>query len=96
MVFRNNTKIKEYVNFKNNYVNIINPSLIKKENQFNIYPLIDNFENVEFFNKIIFMGKVYFEPNKFSLFDDKKLNQIKDDLYNDFINRQYFGRICKK
>ena len=30
------------------------------------------------------MGKVYFEPSKFSLFDDKKLNQIKDDLLNDF------------
>ena len=75
---------KKYIPFKNNYVNIINPTLIKKENYFNIYPLIDNFRSFKFFNKIIFMGKIYFEPNKSSLFNDRALYQIKDDLLNDF------------
>jgi hypothetical protein len=75
---------KKYLNFKNNYVNIINSTLIRQENQFNIYPLIDNSGDFKFSNKIIFMGKIHFEPNRFSFFDDKKLFQIKDHLLNDF------------
>jgi hypothetical protein len=75
---------KDYLNHKNNYVNIINPAIIKKENYFNVYPLIDNFKNFKFNNKIIFMGKFHFKPLDHSFFNYKKLNEIKDNLLNDF------------
>lgn len=75
----------QYINFANNYVNIINPAIVEKDNYFHIYPIIKTrkicFKKAR---KIIFMGKFFFEPYDEIYFNHNKLLDLKTDILMNF------------
>lgn len=75
---------KKFRSFENNYVNIINKSIISKEKQFHIYPIIKKKKYFHKDRKIIFMGKFHFEPKNDHYFNQNKLIEIKNKIINDF------------
>lgn len=75
---------KKFQNFKNNYVNMSNPIIEKENNVFQILPIIQNRNQIRKDRKIVFIGKIYFQPNSDNLLSQEDLNSCKDHLLNDF------------
>lgn len=75
---------KEYRNFDNNFVNMSNPVVGKEKNLFQIYPIIKKKYKINNHPKIIFMGKIYFEPGDKNLINFQTLKKNKDRLIQKF------------
>ena len=75
---------EKFQNFKNNYVNMNNPIIEKENNVFQILPIIQNKNQIRKDRKIVFIGKIYFQPNSDNLLSQEDMNSCKDNLLNDF------------
>ena len=75
---------KECKNFENNYVNMNNPIIEKEKRIFQILPIIQKGNQIKKDRKIIFMGKIFFQPKNNDLLSQKELNSHKDNLLNNF------------
>lgn len=75
---------KKFKNFRNNYVNMNNPIIEKEKKIFQIFPIIQNGNQIRKDRKIIFMGKIFFEPKNDDLLSLEELKNCKDNLLNDF------------
>ena len=75
---------KRFQNSKNNYVNINNPIIEKEKKLFQIYPIIPSGNQIRNDRKIIFMGKIFFQPQNGDLLSQEELSNCKDSLLNDF------------
>lgn len=74
----------EYRNYQNNYVNMINPVVRKEKNFFQIYPIIKKKYKINNNPKIIFMGKIFFQPGGKNLINYKNLIINKNRLVKKF------------
>ena len=75
---------KKFKNFKNNYVNMSNPIIEKEKKIFQIFPIIQNGNQIRKDRKIIFIGKIFSQPKKDDLLSLEELRNCKDNLLNDF------------
>ena len=75
---------KKFQSFKNNYVNMNNPLIEKEKKIFQIFPIIRNGNQIRSDRKIIFIGKIFFEPKKDDLLKQEQLDECENDLLNDF------------
>lgn len=75
---------KKFKNFKNNYVNMNNPIIEKEKKIFQIFPIIQNGNQIRKDRKIIFIGKIFSQPKKDDLLSLEELRNCKDNLLNDF------------
>ena len=75
---------KKFKNFKNNYVNMSNPIIEKEKKIFQIFPIIQNGNQIRKDRKIIFIGKIFSQPKKDDLLSLEELRDCKDNLLNDF------------
>ena len=77
---------KNFLNYENNYVNVVNPAILSNEKYFNLYPIIKKNQKIDFYKdrKIIFMGKFYFEPSNNHYFSQCRLQKIRSDVLHDF------------
>ena len=75
---------KKYKDFKNNYVNMDNPIIDKEKKIFRLMPIIHNRNQIRKDRKIIFMGKIFFQPKENDLLSKEELISCENDLLNDF------------
>ena len=75
---------KKYKDFKNNYVNMDNPIIDREKKLFKFMPIIHNRKQIRKDRKIIFMGKIFFQPKKNELLSQEELISCENDLLNDF------------
>ena len=75
---------KRFQNLKNNYVNMNNPLIEKEKKIFQILPIIPSGNQIKKNRKIIFMGKIFFQPQNGDFLCQEELNDCKDILLNDF------------
>tara|TARA_Y100000768_G_scaffold382844_1_gene363883 strand:- start:365 stop:1372 length:1008 start_codon:yes stop_codon:yes gene_type:complete len=75
---------KRFHNLKNNYVNMNNPIIEKEKKIFQILPIIPGGNQIKKNRKIIFMGKIFFQPQNGDFLCQEELNDCKDILLNDF------------
>ena len=75
---------QKFKNFKNNYVNMNNPIIEKEKKIFQIFPIVQNNNHIKKDRKIIFIGKLFFQPKNGNLLSLEELNNCKDELLNDF------------
>tara|TARA_B110000503_G_C7106559_1_gene396164 strand:+ start:183 stop:1202 length:1020 start_codon:yes stop_codon:yes gene_type:complete len=77
--------IKKFLQYENNYTNIINPAILNHEKHFDIYPNV-KINKISFCKnrKIIFMGRFYFKPNNKYYFNEYRLHKIRSEVLNDF------------
>ena len=75
---------KKFKNYKNNYVNMNNPIIEKEKKIFQFLPIIQNIKKIRKDRKIVFMGKIFYQPKNDDVLIQKELNDCKDDLLNDF------------
>ena len=89
---------KKCLNFKNNYVNMNNPIIKKEKKIFPFLPIIQKGNHIKKDRKIIFMGKIFFQPKNNNFLNEEELNNCKDNLLNDFslLDNQDFWSKFKK
>ncbi len=75
---------KKYKDFKNNYVNMDNPIIDREKKIFRLMPIIHNRNQIRKDRKIIFMGKIFFQPKENDLLSKEELISCENDLLNDF------------
>ncbi len=75
---------KKYKDFKNNYVNMDNPIIDREKKIFRLMPIIRNRNQIRKDRKIIFMGKIFFQPKENDLLSKEELISCENDLLNDF------------
>jgi hypothetical protein len=76
---------KKFRDFENNYVNMDNPIIEKEKKLFKFMPIIKIRNQIRKDRKIIFMGKIFFQPGKDELLlSEDELSSCKDELLNDF------------
>jgi hypothetical protein len=75
---------KKYRNYDNNFVNMCNPVVRKEKNFFQIYPIIKKNYQINNHPKIIFMGKIYFQPGNKNLINYQNLKKNKNRLIKKF------------
>lgn len=75
---------KKCKNFENNYVNMNNPIIEKEKRIFPFLPIIQKGNQIKKDRKIIFMGKIFFQPKNNDLLSQEELNNCKSNLLNDF------------
>ena len=75
---------KKYKDFKNNYVNMDNPIIDREKKLFKFMPIIHNRKQIRKDRKIIFMGKIFFQPKENDLLSKEELISCENDLLNDF------------
>ena len=75
---------KKCINFENNYVNMNNPIIKKEKKIFPFLPIIQKGNQIKKNRKIIFMGKIFFQPKNNDLLSQEELNSCKDNLLSDF------------
>ncbi len=75
---------KQFRHLKNNFVNMNNPVISKEQNLFQIYPIIKKKQNINKKIKIIFMGKIFFQPGNSKLINSEVLKKNQKKIINDF------------
>ncbi len=75
---------KEFKKYQNNFVNMNNPIITQEKKIFQIFPIIKKKNSIRSNPKIVFMGKIFFEPKKGDLINLDLLETKKKDLLNDF------------
>ena len=71
--------LKEFRAYENNFVNMNNPIIKDERNVFQIYPIINKKKNYYKKPKIIFMGKIFYEPD--NIFISKKFLSLNQENY---------------
>lgn len=75
---------KCFKNYPNNFVNMNNPIISQEKKIFQIFPLIKSNSCINKNPKIIFMGKIYFEPKKNDILTLGYLKKQKNKLLENF------------
>ena len=75
----------KYTNFKNNFVNMINPAIIDNDKLFHLYPIVKKRKiEIRDNRKIIFMGNCFFQPDKKNFFTPNRLLELKKEILSNF------------
>lgn len=91
--------LREYRNLNNNFVNMSNPILSEEKKIFQIYPIIKKVSIINKEPKIIFMGKIFFQPNNQNSINYDFLSSNKEKLLNNFSiidNKNFWQEINNK
>lgn len=76
--------LKQYRHLNNNFVNMNNPVIRKEKKLFQIYPIIKKKFIISKKPKIIFMGKISFQPSNSSFINQEILKKNQYSIKNDF------------
>ena len=76
--------LKEYRHLNNNFVNMSNPIISREKRLFQIYPIIKKNFKINKKPKIIFMGKIFFQPENSNFINLEILKKNKNRIKNDF------------
>ena len=75
---------KQFRHLNNNFVNMNNPIIKEEQKLFQIYPILKKSNKINKKIKIIFMGKIFFQPGSLSLINSEILRNNRMKIMKNF------------